>query len=96
MNLLFFIYFYLVQVESIQPDIEKDIYEIVELCLRECYFLWNNEIRILKNSGPIELSFMVVLSESYVQNLEHKAIAEALTLNLAPKTYRRHVDDTHA
>ena len=39
---------------------------------------------------------MVALSESYVQNLEHKAIAEALTLNLAPKTYRRYVDDTHA
>ena len=39
---------------------------------------------------------MVVLSESYIQNLEHKAIAEALTLNLAPKTYRRYVDDTHA
>ena len=39
---------------------------------------------------------MVVLSESYVQNLEHKAIAEALTLNLAPKAYRRYVDDTHA
>ena len=96
MNLLFCIYFYLLQVESIQPDIEKDIYEIAELCLRECYFLWNNEIRILKNSGPIELSFMVVLSESYVQNLEHKAIAEALTLNLAPKTYRQYVDDTHA
>ena len=28
---------------------------------------------------------MVVLSESYIQNLEHKAIAEALTLDLAPK-----------
>ena len=39
---------------------------------------------------------MVVLSESYVQNLEHKTIVEALTLNLAPKTYRRYVDDTHA
>ena len=39
---------------------------------------------------------MVVLSKSYVQNLEHKAIAEALTLNLAPKTYRRYLDDTHA
>ena len=38
---------------------------------------------------------MVVLSESYVQNLEHKAIAEALSLNLAPKTCRRYVDDTH-
>ena len=54
----------------------------------------NNEIRILKHSVPIGLSFMVVLSESYVQNLEHKAIAEALTLNLAPKTYRPYVDDT--
>ena len=39
---------------------------------------------------------MVVLSESYVQYLKHKAIAEALTLNLAPKTYRRYVVDTHA
>ena len=39
---------------------------------------------------------MVVLSESYVQNLEHKSTAEALTLNLAPKTYRWYVDDTHA
>ena len=39
---------------------------------------------------------MVVLSESYVQNLEQKAIAEVLTLNLAPTTYRRYVDDTHA
>ena len=74
----------------------KDICELADFCLSKCYFLWNNEIRILKNSGPIELSFMVVLSESYVQNLEHKAIAEALTLNLAPKTYRRYVDDTHA
>ena len=73
----------------------KDIYELAELCLSKCNFLWNNEIRILKNSGP-GLSFMVVLSESYVQNFEHKAIAEALNLNLAPKTYRRYVDDTHA
>ena len=56
----------------------------------------NNEIIILKNSGRTGLSFMVVLSKSYVQNLEHKAIAEGLTLNLAPKTYRRYVDDTHA
>ena len=39
---------------------------------------------------------MVVLSESYIQNLQHKATAEALTLNLALKTCRRCVDDTHA
>ena len=58
--------------------------------------LWNNKIKILKNSGPIGLSFMDVLSERCVQSLEHKAIAEALTVNLAPKTYSRCVDDTHA
>ena len=45
----------------------KDIYELAELCLSKCYFLWNNEIRILKNLGPIGLSFMIVLSESCVQ-----------------------------
>ena len=39
---------------------------------------------------------MVILTESYVQNLEHKATAEALTVNLAPKTYREYVDDTHS
>ena len=38
---------------------------------------------------------MVILSEIYVQNFEHKVIAEALTLNLAPKTYKQYVDDTH-
>ena len=73
----------------------KDIYELVELFLSKFYFLWNNEIRILKNLGLIGLSFMVVLSKSYVQYLEHKAIAAALTLNVAPKTYRQYVDDTH-
>ena len=45
--------------------------------------------------GPIGLSFVVTLLESYIQNFEHKTIAEALTLNLAPKTYRQYVDDTH-
>ena len=74
----------------------KDIYELAELCLSKCCFSWNNEIRILRNSGPIVLSFWVVLLESYVQSLEHKAIAEALTLNLGPETYRQYGDDTHA
>ena len=72
----------------------KDIYELVELFLSKFYFLWNNEIRILKNSGLIGLSFMVVLSKSYVQYLEQKAIAAALTLSVAPKAYRQYVDDT--
>ena len=47
-------------------------FKLAELCLSKCYFLWNNEIRIPR---PIELSFMVVFSESCVQNLEHRAIA---------------------
>ena len=38
---------------------------------------------------------MVVLSKSYVQNLERKVIAEALTINLASKMYTQYVDDTH-
>ena len=39
---------------------------------------------------------MIILYSSYIQNLEHNAIAEALTLNMAPKTYRWYIDDTHA
>ena len=37
---------------------------------------------------------MVLLSKIYVQNLEHKAIVDALILNLPPKTYRRYLHDT--
>ena len=59
-------------------------------------FLWNNEIRIFKKSGPIGLSFMVVLSESYFKYLKHKGIAQTLTLNLAQKTYRQYANDTYA
>ena len=44
----------------------KDIYELAELCLSKCYFLWNNEIKILKNSRTIGLSFILVLSKIYV------------------------------
>ena len=35
----------------------KGIYELAELCFSKCYFSWNNESRILKNSGPIGLFF---------------------------------------
>ena len=74
---------------------KRYICELAQLCLIQCHFLWKNEIRILKNLRPFGLSFMIVLCKSYVQNLDHKAIAEALTLNLSPRTYRRYVDDTH-
>ena len=42
------------------------------------------------------LSIMVVLSESCLQRIEHICITQALTLNLAPKTFTRFVDDSHA
>ena len=50
----------------------------------------------LENSGPIGLSIMVVLSECYLQRIEHISITQALTLNLAPKTFKRFFDDSRA
>ena len=73
-----------------------DIQQLLELCLSECYILYNNVIWTLENSGPIGLSIMVVLSECYLQRIEHISITQALTLNLAPKTFKRFVDDSHA
>ena len=37
-----------------------DMQQLLELCLSECYFLYNNVIWTLENSGPIGLSIMVV------------------------------------
>ena len=53
-------------------------------------------MRILENSGPIGLALMVVISEAFLQRLEDRAMHEALATNLAPLTYKRHVDDNHA
>ena len=39
---------------------------------------------------------MVILSESYLQNLDKNAIEVALRFDIAPKTFRRYVDDSHA
>ena len=73
-----------------------DFQQLLELCLSECYFLYNNVIWTLENSGPIGLSIMVVLSECYLRRIEHISITQALTLNLTPKTFKRFVDDSHA
>ena len=53
-------------------------------------------MRILENSGPIGLALMVVISEAFLQRLEDRAMQEALATNLAPLTYKRYVDDSHA
>ena len=51
-----------------------DIQQLIELCVSECYFLWDNVIWNLLNSGPIDLSIMVVLPERYLQSLEKKML----------------------
>ena len=66
-----------------------DIQQPLELCLSEYYFLYNNVIWILENSGPIGLLIMFVLSECYLERIEHISITQALNLNLAPKTFKR-------
>ena len=46
------------------------IHQVIELYVSECYFLYNNFIWKLYNSGSIALPIMVVLSECYLQRLE--------------------------
>ena len=43
-----------------------DIHKLTELCLSKCYFLYENNLHLFQNSGPIELSLIVVLSECYL------------------------------
>ena len=47
----------------------NEIKEMIELCISRCYFVWNDEIHVLKDSGPIGLSIMVVLAEGFLQVL---------------------------
>ena len=75
-----------------------EIKRLVELCLNRCYFLWNGSIYELQNSGPIGLSLMVVMAESFLQHIEAKAI-NTLRLIVPPvplKSFKRYVDDSHA
>ena len=53
-----------------------DMQQLLELCLSECYFLYNNVIWTLENSGPIGISIVVVLSECYLQRIEQKSITQ--------------------
>ena len=73
-----------------------DMQKLIELCLSPNYFIFDNRVRVLKNSGPIGLALMVVISEAFLQRLEAKAIQEALATNLAPLTYKRYADDSDA
>ena len=76
----------------------NEIKDLLELCLSRCYFLYDNEIHELKNSGPIGLSLMVSMAESYLQFLEKRAIDDAIHRQppISLKSYRRYVDDSHS
>ena len=56
----------------------NEIKELLELCLSKCYFLYDDQIHVLENKGPIGLSLMVTMAESYLQHLEDQAIDDAL------------------
>ncbi len=79
------------------PFTLKHIRELLEVCLYKTYFLWDNKIYCIKDSGPIGLSLMVVLAEGYLQTLENQAIEQAnsVILPVAPITHKRYVDDSH-
>ena len=49
------------------------IQQLIELCVIECNFLWENVIWNLLNSGRIGFSIKLVLSESYLHKLEKKS-----------------------
>ena len=73
-----------------------DIHKLTEFCLSKCYFLYENNLCLFQKSGPIGLSLMVVLSECFLQKIECKAIMEGLNCKIAPKTFGRFADDSHA
>ena len=58
--------------------------------------LYENKLRLLENAACVGLSLMVVLSQIYLQNLEHNAMAETLIIQKQPKTFKRYLDDSHA
>ena len=75
----------------------KHIKALMELCLENSYFLWNNQIRMLEDSGPIGLSLMVVVAEGFLQSIEKRAltIARLPQNSSCPITHKRYVDDSH-
>ncbi|XP_065671747.1 uncharacterized protein LOC136089623 [Hydra vulgaris] len=73
-----------------------DIHQLIELSLSICYFLYENNIRVIPNSGPIGLSLMVVMVEAFLQNIERKALNIAIVYTSNPKTCKSYVDDCQA
>ena len=76
----------------------EEVHTLIKVTLSRCYFLWEDEIHVLKDSGPIGLSLMVVMAEAFLQFHETNAINNALLQNppINLKSFVRYVDDSHA
>ena len=73
-----------------------DRHKLTELFFSKRYFLYENNLRLFQNSGPIEFSLMIELLESYSQKIERKAIMETMNYKILPKTFKRFVDYSQA
>ena len=75
-----------------------EVHTLLKLCLSRCYFIWDGEIHVLEDSGPIGLSLMVVMAEAFLQHHENNAIetAKSQTPPINLKSFLRYVDDSHA
>ena len=70
---------------------------LIDLCLSRCYFLWDNKICALQDSGPIGLSLMVVIAEAFL-HVKRKPTNMALLVHppIDLKSFKRFIDDVHA
>ena len=78
-----YIYIYIYIYKEYEQKTKLTITEIkilIDLCFSRCYFLWNNQIYALQDSGPIGLSLMIVVAEGFVQHIEEKEINTALII----------------
>ena len=73
-----------------------DIHKLMELYLSTNYFIFDNRLGILENSGQIGLALMVLISEAFLQRLQNRALQKARATNFAPLRYNRYVDVSHA
>jgi len=76
----------------------QEVKTLIRLCVSKCYFVWENDIHVLDNSGPIGLSLMVVIAEAFLQHHERNAIeaSRIMTPPICLKSFFRYVDDSHA
>ena len=84
-------------VDVIQPTLNKNHHKVKNSrSFVSQAHTWKIEPDEIQVSYDVTNLLMVVLSESYLQYRVKNAIELALTFDIAPKTFRRYVDDSHA